>query len=181
MKKPKLLFVDDEEMILDDLEEICGFLDRYEFFSASSGQEALDILRKQKIDLVITDIKMPGMSGLELAGIISKNYPSVKILFMTAVTDLIPFAKNINAIDVIEKPIQSNVMLNRIEQYLKGARQINTGKLVAIAGSVFAFLQGLSSAVAIISGASFLNVGMGFVTIIFLIFCVAVIVRLRKI
>jgi CheY-like chemotaxis protein len=56
----------------------------YEVVTASSGEEATIKLKERKYDLVITDISMPGMSGLELLTNIRKDYPETEVIIMTA-------------------------------------------------------------------------------------------------
>lgn len=81
----KILVVDDEQDILWPLQE---FLvdDELEtqVMSASSGEEALEKLARERIDLVITDIKMPGISGLDLLVEIKNRFPYIKVVVMTA-------------------------------------------------------------------------------------------------
>jgi len=82
--KPKqvntLLCVDDDKATT---EAISNYLIKqgYETFTASSAEEALEVLSKHHIDLVMTDVVMPGMNGLELTKIIKKNYDSNVIIF----------------------------------------------------------------------------------------------------
>ena len=60
-----ILLVDDEEMILDSLSAILS-KEGYAVDCARSGDEALNILKEKRYDLVITDIRMPGISGLDM-------------------------------------------------------------------------------------------------------------------
>ncbi len=81
----KLLLVDDEPIIVEGLYELFkdyrdGSLDVYKAYSA---QEALDWLNKRRIDVVITDLKMPGMDGLQLLERIRLNWPECKVIFLT--------------------------------------------------------------------------------------------------
>lgn len=80
-----LLIVDDEREILEWLEEL--FLYEYspeiEVYTAGSAPEALDFLRRIQFDVVLTDIKMPGMDGIRLFHEIKENWPGCKVVFLT--------------------------------------------------------------------------------------------------
>lgn len=81
----KLLLVDDEPIIVEGLYDLFkeykdGSLDVYKAYSA---KEALDWLNKKRIDIVITDLKMPGMDGLQLLEKIRLNWPACKVIFLT--------------------------------------------------------------------------------------------------
>ena len=65
MPKERILVVENEPRILDIAERILTKAD-FEMGAAGSGEEALGIMGEQKYDLLLTDIKMPGMSGMEL-------------------------------------------------------------------------------------------------------------------
>ena len=85
-KLKKILIVDDEEDILWSLQNnLCNESLQVDIAAASSGEEALEILNNsEKIDLVITDIKMPGISGLDLLIEIKNRYPYTSVIVMTA-------------------------------------------------------------------------------------------------
>jgi predicted regulator of Ras-like GTPase activity (Roadblock/LC7/MglB family)/CheY-like chemotaxis protein len=85
-KLKKILIVDDEEDILWSLQNnLCNDALQVEIAAAASGEEALKILNNsEKIDLVITDIKMPGISGLDLLIEIKNRYPYTSVIVMTA-------------------------------------------------------------------------------------------------
>ncbi len=76
-----VLFVDDEEQVLRSLE--MGLLSEpYHKLFAKSGKEALEILQKEQVHIIVTDIRMPGMDGIELLKIVREKYPNiVKIVF----------------------------------------------------------------------------------------------------
>ncbi len=81
----KILVVDDEEDILWSLKEFLVNKDlNAQVYTASSGEKALEKLSKERIDLVITDIKMPGMSGLDLLVEIKNRFPYISVIVMTA-------------------------------------------------------------------------------------------------
>ena len=72
----KILLVDDEEMILRGLKRAL-FANKWSIFLATSGQEALKILESQAIDIIISDILMPKMNGVQLLEKVSEKYPNV--------------------------------------------------------------------------------------------------------
>ena len=83
----RLLIVDDEKDILEWLEEL--FIDRtmlgeeLEVYTAQSGSKALALLDKIRFDVVLSDIKMPGINGIELFKRIKINWPKCRIVFLT--------------------------------------------------------------------------------------------------
>lgn len=85
-EKAKLLIVDDELGIVNTLKDFLS-LKGYTVIGASSGEEALSILEKDKPDLVLLDIKMPGLKGTEVAKIIKESYPSMKVAILTGYPD----------------------------------------------------------------------------------------------
>ena len=81
----RMLIVDDEETLTYSLYQsfILAKHD-YEVVTASSGEEATIKLKEKEYNLVITDISMPGMSGLELLTNIKQDYPGIDVIVMTA-------------------------------------------------------------------------------------------------
>ena len=81
----KILVVDDEDIIRKSIVKIIDWksLGFSEVFDAENGLDALEILKKEEIDLVLADIKMPFMDGLELSGIIKKDFPSVSVVIIS--------------------------------------------------------------------------------------------------
>jgi DNA-binding response OmpR family regulator len=81
---PLILLVDDEEDILEYLTWI--FNKKYSILTADNGQEALDILNKEAVQLIISDVMMPGMNGFELCKTIKSNleYCHIPIILLTA-------------------------------------------------------------------------------------------------
>lgn len=81
----RLLIVDDEAVITDGMYEVFQNLKDIELdvYKAYSGQEALKLLGKTRMDIVLTDIRMPGMDGLQLLEIIHGKWPKCKVIFLT--------------------------------------------------------------------------------------------------
>jgi DNA-binding NtrC family response regulator len=116
MKKLSILLVDDEESILASIK---SFLSRrgHEIFTASNGQEGIDIVKNNVIDLVLTDYRMPIKNGLEVLKETKEINPSIDVVVITAfgnVDDAIDIMKN-GAYDYLTKPID----LDELESLIK--------------------------------------------------------------
>lgn len=103
----RLLIVDDEETLTFSLYQT--FIKapiECEVITASDGNQALERIQKETFDLVITDIAMPGLSGLELLSIIKRKSPTTKVVVITAYgsDEREEFAKEQGAEQYIEKP-----------------------------------------------------------------------------
>lgn len=82
----RILYVDDEHNNLVVFKN--SFFRHYEIFTATSGQEGLEILAKEEIHLVITDQKMPGMTGVEFLEKVVASYPEIIRILLTAYSDI---------------------------------------------------------------------------------------------
>ncbi len=83
--KKKILLVDDEPGMLEPMAQYLSYeLQGHEVLTAHDGQMALDILSREKIALVVSDIKMPKVSGLELLAEIQSHYPQTSVILMSA-------------------------------------------------------------------------------------------------
>lgn len=79
-----ILFVDDHLDLLDlYVEELGEEFPHFNFFKAENGKEALELCSKVSIDHIFTDVKMPVMGGLELAKMMKKDHPEVKIYIIS--------------------------------------------------------------------------------------------------
>jgi DNA-binding NtrC family response regulator len=76
MEKRAVLFVDDDEILLKTLEK--GITDEpYDKYFAKSGEDALEILKREETHIMVVDLIMPGMGGIELLKIVKKDYPNI--------------------------------------------------------------------------------------------------------
>ena len=111
--RPSLLFVDDEERIVNQLRII--FRQKYNVYTATSGQEALHVLQGQAIDVVISDQRMPEMQGIELLSEVRKRSPSTMRMLLTGYSDLAAIVGSVNDGEVfrfINKPWDHNEIQN---------------------------------------------------------------------
>jgi len=104
-----VLIVDDEETLTWSMaRSLSKDKDKYEVIIANNGREALAQLEKNKIDLVITDIRMPDINGLDLLVKIKKEYPQTKVIIMTAYgsSDVQKEANQRGSLYYVEKPFE---------------------------------------------------------------------------
>lgn len=83
MKKKKILVVDDEQDVRETLESVLAKLE-YEPIVAASGKEALDLMKKNKIDIILSDLYMPEMDGIELLKRVKTENRNIVFLMITA-------------------------------------------------------------------------------------------------
>lgn len=85
VRMKQVLIVDDEVSLLKSIEVgLKNYQDQFSVLTAHNGKEAVDVLRSNKIDLVISDLRMPEMDGFELLAVISAAYPFLPAIVMTA-------------------------------------------------------------------------------------------------
>ena len=120
MKKYSILCVDDDRNLVDVLALILR-KPGYTVFTATSGQDALKILKTESVDIAIIDYKMPQMSGLDLLKKIRKLRRNIDVLILTG-HGTIPNAVEsikLGAFDYILKPFHKSDILNRIEKIVR--------------------------------------------------------------
>jgi len=129
--KLKLLIVDDEERSLKVLK--INFQDKYDVLIAKDGNEAISILNKEDVNAVLTDVKMPMMSGVELLKFIKENFSTIPVIVMTAfgsVENAVE-AMKAGAYDYILKPIKiedTELAIKRAMDYSLTLRENRTLK-----------------------------------------------------
>ena len=113
-----ILFVDDEIQILKSINRL--FIDtNYKVHLATSGSVALQILSKNKIDMIISDIRMPNMSGCELLKIVKEKYPNVLRLVLSGYSDaceVLGALRDNLAKAYLLKPWDNRELLDKIKQ-----------------------------------------------------------------
>lgn len=105
----RVLIVDDEETLTWSMaRSLSKDKDKYEVIIANNGKEALNLLKKNKIDLVISDIRMPDINGLDLLVKIKKEFPQTRVIIMTAYgsSDVQKEANRRGSLYYVEKPFE---------------------------------------------------------------------------
>ena len=96
----KILIVDDEQMALEDAKDVAEKVQpEAEIFGVNTCSRALEIAEREKPDVALLDIEMPGMNGLELAKRLKEIYDSINIIFVTAYSEYALEAFSIKASD----------------------------------------------------------------------------------
>lgn len=125
LPKTRLLIVDDHQMLLDGISALLQDVSQFEIIAkANNGKQALEILSVNKVDVVVTDINMPEMNGIELAQQIQTNFPSVKILALSM------FSEKQTIRDMIDAGVSGYILKNTGKEELVGAlTKISSGGL----------------------------------------------------
>ncbi len=122
-----LLLVDDDEITRNIIQEYLKNYDILNILTAESGERAIDVIEKQKIHIVLLDISMPGMDGIEVLKVIKKIDPIAQVIMMTAHSTMERIIESLinGAIDYIPKPFKSaeeirkliDISLERLERW----------------------------------------------------------------
>ena len=119
--KAKILVVDDDINFRGTLSNILK-KKGYDTIVAENGQRAIEIIKERTIDIILMDVKMPGMNGVEAYKCIKQVCPSVIVIFMTAfsIEDLVKDAIRDGAYAVLKKPFDVDTMVSMIEKSRNG-------------------------------------------------------------
>ncbi len=127
---PKILVVEDDRELN---RTVCLYLNRngFETFGSFDANEAYDVLYEKSIDLIISDIMMPGTNGFDFAKAVRETNREIPILFMTARDDFtakrIGYAVGID--DYVVKPVDLDELVLRIGALLRRAKIVSSRKL----------------------------------------------------
>ncbi|MFC1813995.1 response regulator, partial [Thermodesulfobacteriota bacterium] len=136
----RILIVDDEEIARTNLEHILK-KEGFHVVTAVNGAEALDLLSRQPYHLMLTDIKMPGMDGVEVLRRARQDYPDLCVVMMTAyaTVETAVEAMKIGALDYLLKPFDLDTLVSmvvRIYQDLELSRDLHKDGLMPLDDAV---------------------------------------------
>ena len=120
----RILFLEDEPTIREVLTEYMKMQD-YQVSTADNGNDALDLLKKERFDMAVLDIMVPGAKGLKVLSYIKENSPDTATIMLTALgdekTQLEAF--NLYADDYVIKPVSPLILLKRMETILRRVKR----------------------------------------------------------
>jgi len=126
--KIKILILDDEKQFT---EELSGFFQssEYESFEANTAAEGKIILKKNEIDLLILDVRLPGVNGLDILKEVKITYPGMEVIIISAHGDMdtVIKAMRLGAFDYLRKPfryIDIQIAIERTQKYLQMQRRL---------------------------------------------------------
>ena len=125
----KTMIVEDEKLARDELKFLIEEDTDFEvIFEAADGNKALEILKKEKVDLLFLDIQIPGKSGIEIARILNQQQTAPYIIFTTAYDEYAVEAFQLSAVDYLLKPISDERLqesLQRAKNEIKNSSNFN--------------------------------------------------------
>ena len=119
----KILVIEDEKLLLENIEDILSFLENFEVITAENGRIGLELAEKYEPDLIICDIMMPELDGYDVLRGLRNNFKTamIPLIFLTAKADRLELRKGmeLGADDYLTKPFTPNELLKAIAIRLK--------------------------------------------------------------
>ena len=116
---PRVLIVDDEVEFRTLVKDA---LPAFEVLEAESGEQAVDLVQEEKLDLVITDINMPGMSGIELLKYLRAHHPKLKVVAVSGYMDAEEVTANFDFDGFAEKPFSLQQFQDLVNSHMGKAK-----------------------------------------------------------
>jgi DNA-binding response OmpR family regulator len=147
MTKGTILIIDDERDLVEMVRYNLAEKEGYDVISAGDGQTGLEIAQRHKVDLIVLDLMMPGMDGLEVCRRVRLDFPDLPVLMLTARTDEVDFVVGLDAgaDDYVGKPFRLAELLARVRALLRrltpetvdvgGVRMELSGRRVLVDGA----------------------------------------------
>jgi DNA-binding response OmpR family regulator len=115
-ERTSVIIVDDDEMLLEMFKTTLS-IEGYQCETASSAEAAIELIEKTSFDIMLTDIRMPGIKGFELTHKAKRMRPDMAVIIMTAYAEEFSYdnALEAGASDFIKKPFTLNELIARIQ------------------------------------------------------------------
>ena len=119
-QRKNILIVDDEEIIREFLAEVLS--EDYEISTATDGDEAIEKISKSNYDLIITDLKMPRVSGEEVVRFAKDKYPECPVIVISGYSSLFVASQSVNhgACAFLSKPFSITELIKTVEDNIDG-------------------------------------------------------------
>jgi DNA-binding NtrC family response regulator len=129
MQKPKILVIDDDESVRNITAMVLIKMGNFAVLKAPGGREALEILHKEHVDLILTDMMMPGMNGLQTIEAVQQVWPEIPFIIMTAwsTNGLVKQALEKGATCCLDKPFDVNHLVSTVNQVVS-SKESSLGK-----------------------------------------------------
>jgi len=116
----RILVVDDEEVVRNLLQRTLAEAG-YDVATAADGEEALSAVSQGEIEVVLLDIKMPGISGIEVLGKLTTDWPDICVIMVTAVVDTQTAVESLKAgaYDYITKPFNRDDVVKKVQEAIE--------------------------------------------------------------
>lgn len=123
MSNPKILVIDDEEIVRISCKK-CLFPEGYDVDVAPNGVEGMKLARENRYDLILTDLKMPDMDGMEFLTRIQEGQPDAKVIMITGYSTVEYAVKAIKlgAHNYLEKPFTPDSLLSAVKEALEARK-----------------------------------------------------------
>jgi DNA-binding NtrC family response regulator len=124
MVKPRILVIDDEEIVRISCKK-CLVPEGFDVDVAANGREGITLTKANKYDLVLTDLKMPDMDGMEFLMNMKKDQPNAKVIMITGYSTVEHAVKalKLGAYDYIEKPFTPDTLITAVKEALNNSDQ----------------------------------------------------------
>jgi DNA-binding NtrC family response regulator len=114
----KILVVDDEGIVLESCRRV--LVDRFEVITASSADAALDVLRREPVEMILLDIKMPVKDGMSLLKEVKEKWPNIPVIVMSgyATTETVEQVSRTEAATFIAKPFTPDELVEVVAKVI---------------------------------------------------------------
>ena len=121
MKEIKILLVDDEEYFVKSLSKYINKMKKLRADIVLNGKEALELVENEAPDVIVLDLKMPGIDGMEVLRRVKKAYPDVQVIMLTGhgTEKDEKEARRLGAFEYLQKPVKIKELLQNIQRAYK--------------------------------------------------------------